>query len=121
MASLRAQIAELQRRMLALEARQIVWRADAASRAGAPDSAEDALADLVSSTHGMMAAIAKLREQCNGRRPEQIDVFVEEGVVFANAFFGDDDDVSVNFPQPVLGFRRDDCRKLFEEALHVES
>jgi hypothetical protein len=120
MASLRAKLAELERRMLALEARQLVWRQDAASRAGAPDSAPDTLSGLISASHDMMEAIAKLREQCRGARPDQIDVFVEGGVVFANAFLEDGTDVSVDFPQPPLGFRRADCKRLFEEALHVE-
>jgi hypothetical protein len=120
MASLRAKIAELERRMVALEARQLAWRHDAASKAGKPDSVSDTLADLVSSSHDMMAAISELREKCRGKRPEQIDVHVEEGTVFAHAWFEDQTDVTVDFPQPVFGFRRSDCKKLFEEALHVE-
>jgi hypothetical protein len=47
--------------MLALEARQLVWRQDAASRAGAPDSAPDAVGDLMSSSHAMLEAISTLR------------------------------------------------------------
>jgi hypothetical protein len=123
MASLRAKLAELERRMLALEARQLAWRHDAASKAGAPDSApEDTLASIMSSTHDMMAAIAELREKCRGRRLDQIDIYVEEGVVNAVAYLdeGPDTTVCVTFDQPVLGFRRSDCKKLFEEALHVE-
>jgi hypothetical protein len=120
MASLRAKLAELERRLLALEARQLAWRLDAANRAGAPDSVSDTLADIVSSSHDIMKAIAELRGKCRGSRPEQIDVHVEEGTVHCTAWFEDQTDVSVDFPQPVLGFRRSDCKKLFEEALHVE-
>jgi hypothetical protein len=107
--------------MLALEARQLVWRQDAASRAGAPDSAPDAVGDLMSSSHAMLEAISTLRAQCaeRCRRPEQVDVFVERGVVFARAYFDDDDDVEeVTFDQP-WGFRRSTARELFEEALNV--
>jgi hypothetical protein len=122
MASLRAKIAELERRMLALEARQIAWRADAASKAGSPDSGPDHVNDLMKASHGMMDAIKELRAECDklGKRPEQIQVFVERGIVFARAYFEDlANDVDVSFEQP-WGFRCRDAKKLFEEALHVE-
>jgi hypothetical protein len=122
MASLRQKIAELERRMLALEARQIPWRADAASKAGAPDSAPDRVGNLMKSSHEMMDAIKELRAQCDklGQRPEQIQVFVENGIVFAKAFFEDlANDAEVSFEQP-WGFRCRDAKKLIEEALHVE-
>jgi hypothetical protein len=122
MASLRAKIAELERRMLALEARQLAWRHDAASKAGKPDSGPDPLADFFKTSHEMMEAIQEMRAQCDklGQRPEQIDVFVEHGTVFAKAFFEDiDHSIDVSFKQP-WGFRCRDAKKLFEEALHVE-
>jgi hypothetical protein len=120
MPTLRQELAELKRRMLALEARQILWRCVAAGNPGAPDSLNSNLADLAP-TPAMLEAIVDLRTRCAecGERPEQIDIHTEDGVACANAWFPDGSEESVVFelPRPV---RIRDARRIFEEALGVE-
>jgi hypothetical protein len=122
MATLRAKIAELERRILAIEARQLAWRYDAASRAGKPDSVADDLVDILMPSHGMLQAIAELRARCDEQRknPDQVNIIIEGDYVFARALFGHDTEVNVSFDRPPLGFRRADCERLFREACNVE-
>jgi hypothetical protein len=121
MASLRAKLAEMERRLIALEARQIAWAHDSAIRGGSPashpPSLPDDLVDVLPSSD-MMAALAELRASCTerGERPEQVDVFTENGETCARAWFVDGSDAFVTFKTPPA-FRARDAKRLFEEAL----
>jgi hypothetical protein len=117
MASIRQRIAELERRLIAIEARQIAWRHDAASRAGAPDSVPAELEQFLP-TSEMLEALAELRAQCDarGEKPDQVDVGTEDGQSYATAWFVDGEQATATFKKPA-NFRANDAKKLFEEAL----
>jgi hypothetical protein len=67
MPTLHQRIVELEKRLTAIEARQLMWRHDAASRAGKPDSVSDAaLADIISSSRDVMKAVTELRRSVQG-------------------------------------------------------
>jgi len=117
MASLRAKIAELERRLIAIESRQLLWRHDASSRAGAPDSVPAELEQFLP-TSKMLDALAELRARCDarGEKPEQVVVGTEDGQSYATAWFVDGEQATATFKKPA-NFRASDAKKLFEEAL----
>jgi hypothetical protein len=115
MASIRALLAELNRRVIALEARQLVWRHDAASR---PD-AGDCVVDPIPSP-AVLSAVANLATLVaeRGQAVEQVDVYTEDSETCARAFLSDGSDVCVSFATP-QNFRARDLRRVLAESFHA--
>jgi hypothetical protein len=108
--------------MVALEARQLVWRHDAAAGGspGAPDFLNGAAFEL---TDGMRQALDMLWErsvEC-GQPFAQVDVSLCEdaATVAVRAYFRNGSDTSVYFEQP-SDFDASACRRAFGAHLHVE-
>jgi hypothetical protein len=114
-ASLREEIADLKRRLIAMEARQIAWRHDAAARPGAGDCA---VASIPSS--GVLRACADLAKLVaeRGQAVEQVDVYTEDRETCARAYLLDGSDVCVSFETP-QDFRARDLRRALAESFHV--
>jgi hypothetical protein len=121
MPSLRAEIAELRRRLVALEARQLVWRHDAAAggKPGSPDYCQGPAFEL---TDDMRDALDKLwaRSVQSGQPFAQVDVSLceDDTTVAVRAYLRNGADVSVYFDQPP-NFDALACRSAFETHLNV--
>jgi hypothetical protein len=114
--SLRSEIAELRRRLTALEALMLVWRHDAASRPGAGDCR----ADVLLPSSGVLRACADLAKLVaeRGQAVEQVDVYTEDRKTCARAYFLDGSDAAVSFETP-QDFRARDLRRALEESFVV--
>jgi hypothetical protein len=113
--SIRAELAELNRRLIAVEARQIVWRHDAAARPGAGDCGVDPMP-----SSGVLRACADLAKLVaeRGQAVDQVDVYTEDRETCARAFLSDGSDVSVAFSTPP-DFRARALRRALEESFVV--
>jgi hypothetical protein len=120
MPSLRAELAELRRRLTALEARQLVWRHDAAGSPGAPDSWNGA--PPFELTDGMRAALDTLwqRSVDYGQPFAHVEVInCEDKTILVQAYFKDGTDTSAHFDQPE-NFDAFACRRAMEAHLNVQ-
>jgi hypothetical protein len=118
--SLRAEIAELRRRLVALEARQLAWRHNAAGNPGAPDCLPTAAP--IELTQEMRQALDQLWERRvkRGVAFDQVAVALceDEATVAVTAYFVDGLDAYVYFPAPPE-FDALKCCRAFEAHLHV--
>jgi len=114
MPTLRQQIAELERRVLAVEARQILW----ANRAegGSPETGATSVSEVLPSID-VLRAVADLAVQVaeRGSPVEQIDIGSEDGNTYATAHLVDGDQVSITFATP-RNFRARDLRCALESS-----
>jgi hypothetical protein len=120
MPSLRAEIAELRRRLVALEARQLVWRHDAAAgKPGAPDFWQAPTFEL---TDQMRRALDALwaRSVEYGQPFAQVDInpCEDDTTVAVRAYLRNGSDITVYFDQPP-DFDAFGCRRAFEAHLNV--
>jgi hypothetical protein len=122
MASLRAEITELRRRLIALEARQLAWRHDAAA-SGSPETGASwtgpVAFDLTDDMRGALDALYQ-RSVDYGQPFSQVDVnLCEDGkTVAVRAYFQDGNDTSVDFAKP-QDFDWHACRRSFGDYLNV--
>jgi hypothetical protein len=122
MASLRAEIAELRRRLVALEARQLVWRHEVAAGGspGAPDYQQGAPAfDLTDQMRGALETLWQRSVQ-SGQPIAQVDVSLceDDTTVAVRGYLRNGADVSVYFDMPA-DFDALACRRAFEAHLNV--
>jgi hypothetical protein len=100
MPTLRQQIAELERRVLAVEARQILW-AQGAAASGSPEAGATSVSEVLPSLD-VLRAVADLAVQVaeRGSPVEQINIGTEDGYTYAVAHLEDGDQVSATFATP---------------------
>jgi hypothetical protein len=119
MASLRAEIAELKRRLIAVEARQLAWR-HATGAGGSPGSPDCWPGPAFELTDDMRAALDTLWQRSveYGQPFAQVDIALYEDAVTvaARAWFRDGRETSVDFPKPA-DFDAIACRRAFEAHL----
>jgi hypothetical protein len=123
MASLRQEIAELRRRLTALEARQLAWRHDAAA-SGSPETGASWTGPVAFElTDGMRGALDTLwqRRVAYGQPFSQVDVSLcEDGTTVAvRGYFRDGNDAEVSFEKP-QNFDWLRCRRAFGDYLNVD-
>jgi hypothetical protein len=123
MATLRQEIAELKRRMIALEVRQLRWRADTAA-SGSPVTGASwtgpVAFDLTDDMRGALDTLWQ-RSVDYGQPFVQVDVHpYEDGTTVAvRAYFKDGNDTSVDFEKP-KDFDWLACRRALEAHLNVQ-
>jgi hypothetical protein len=122
MPSLRAEIAELRRRMVALEARQLVWRHDAAAAVGspgAPDYCQGAAFELTDGMRGALDTLWQRSVEC-GQPFAQVDITLceDDTTIAVRGYLRNGRDFSVYFDQPP-DFDAFACRRAFEVHLNV--
>jgi hypothetical protein len=123
MPSLRAELAELKKRMLALEARQLAWRHDSAA-SGSPETGASWTGPVAFElTDGMRAALDVLWERSVEYGQPFVQVAVnpcEDGeTILVCAYFKDGNDTSVDFEKP-KDFDWLACRRALEAHLNVQ-
>jgi hypothetical protein len=120
MATLRQEIAELKKRMLALESRQLAWRYDAAASAS-PEAGASYSGPAYELTDEMRASLDTLwQRSVEYAQPyDQVSITPLDGAtITATAYFKDGTDTYVSFTKPP-DFDASACRRAMETHLNV--
>jgi hypothetical protein len=118
MASLRAEIAELRRRLLAMEARQLAWRYNAAGNPGAGDCWNG---EAFEWTTSMQRALDALQSAKRNQLFTQVVISLcdDDKAAIATAFCSNGTSAAAWFDKP-HNFDALVCRNAFEAHLNVE-
>jgi hypothetical protein len=120
MAILRQEIAELKKRMLALESRQLAWRYDAAASAS-PEAGASYSGPDYELTDEMRSSLDTLWQRSveYGQTYDQVSITpLDDASVTATAYFKDGTDTCVQFAKPPE-FDASACRRAMEAHLNV--